>query len=507
MKKWLLSLICISLFASHHLLLAQQPELTQKSDVGLSYYSGVVEQNNTLYIAITWSIPQPWHMQAPNEYMPRITWMLPEGLTLKKMHWPPPKPFISIATSGEALGYSGSVTALAEFQADEPFNVHSDMPRITAKVRWALCHDQCVPYSAEATVDQEIQQNVWQKAYAPRIESTVLSFALLAPFLFAFLGGVILNVMPCVLPVLSLKVLDFLTPSTYAPWVRGAAFTSGVCSGFAMFSAVILAMKKAGGSVLGWGFHMQSPWFVGFMMVLFMLMGLHMWGVFEVGTSLTRLSLPKWMRHPLGKAFGVGLITCGVSTPCTAPFMGSAVAYALTASSWHMLGVFLCLGLGLSAPIFLLTLIPAWLQFIPKPGMWMVRLKKFLSLGMFLTACWLAWVMSTLIYTERMTVDIPEIKKLLESDKPVLLDFTANWCMTCQVNKTVLESPDVQQALEEKGVQQITVDLTQENPEGFKLLARFQRSSIPLIVYSKGNGKYTLLPPLITKNSILKTIE
>lgn len=469
-----------------------------QASVSAKHYPEMPVSNSPFYVAVTWQIPKGFHMEAPSEYMPQLTWQLPEGVTFSKWHWPVAQPFSSPALGGQALGYEKRVTAVAEFAVLAPFDVSA----ITAQVKWALCKDQCVLYSGQVDAKTPLSELQWldveELLHHQKTDAT--SFM---PFVFAWVGGLILNVMPCVLPVLSLKVLDFLTPSVCAPWLRGLAFTGGVCTGFLALGAVMIGLQQTGTHVLGWGVHMQSAIFVSVMMLLFLFMGLHMWGVFEVGLALTRLQLPKWFKHPLLKAWGVGLVTCAVSTPCTAPFMGSALAYSLTASPLHTLGIMMCLALGLSTPVIVLTLFPQWMQWLPKPGMWMLRFKKLLSIGFFVTACWLAWVLSALTWGDVAKVDVPRIEQMLASDMPVMLDFTADWCVTCQANKQVLHDKDVQEALNKHGVTLITIDLTQHNADGAQLLSQFQRSAIPLLVYSRGHNQYTILPPLLTKEDVL----
>lgn len=462
------------------------------------HYPDLPTMGQPFYVAVTWNIPNDWHMETPSEGMPQFTWTLPKGLTFKRWYWPQPQPFSSAATGGQSLGYTKCVTALAEFQVSEPFHPEE----IQADIRWALCNDQCVLHNAITIPKEAMTELQWLDGETLLTQSPTSTLSP-TPFVFAWLGGLILNVMPCVLPVLSLKVLDFLKPTTFSPWLRGLAFTGGVCTGFAILGGIITAFQYTGTHVLGWGFHMQSPWFIGIMMLLFLLMGFNLWGAFEVGASLTRISMPTWIRHPIVQAWGMGLVTCAVSTPCTAPFMGSALVYGLTASPSHLMGILLCLGLGLSTPMLVLTLIPGWIRLLPKPGIWMVHFKRVLSVGFFLTACWLSWVLSSLTFSPPTQTSAAHIEQLLDSDQRIMLDFTADWCLTCQTNKHVLHDPDIQELLNKNKVQVITIDLTQHNPEGSKLLQRFQRSAIPLMVYSKGRGEYTILPPLLTHGDII----
>lgn len=462
------------------------------------YYPDTPIMGQPFYVAVSWIIPSEWHMEAPNEHMPHITWNLPQGVVFKRWYWPQPQPFSSPAVGGQTLGYAKRVTALAEFHVTATFQPKD----IQADVRWALCKDQCVLHQARTTPKEAMSELQWLDSESLLIKAPTTPLSLV-PFVFAWIGGLVLNVMPCVLPVLSLKVLDFLTPSSYAPWLRGVAFTGGVCTGFAILGSVMVALQYTGTHVLGWGFHMQSPWFVGAMMILFVLMGLHLWGVFEVGATLTRFTVPTWIRHPMLQAWGMGLVTCAVSTPCTAPFMGSALVYGITTSPINLMGILLCLGMGLSTPMLVLTLLPGWMRWLPKPGIWMVHFKRLLSVGFFLTAGWLLLVLNHLTFGGGTHVNSAHIEQILASDQRVLIDFTADWCVTCQTNKRVLRDPDIQKIFKKNKVSLVTVDLTQHNPESAQLLAKFHRSAIPLLVYSQGGGQYVILPPLLTHGDII----
>lgn len=472
------------------------------SDVLIRAYPDTAIAGQPYYIAISWIIPKGWHMEAPSEHMPNITWHLPSGLTLQQIDWPEAKPFSSPAVGGQSLGFDKRVTALAHFKVTKPF----DTLLIKANIKWALCKDQCVLHEASVSLSDTLNELQWIDMEELINQNPKQSLPII-PFVFAFLGGLILNVMPCVLPVLSLKVIDFIHVTSYAPWLRGLMFTAGVSTGFLTLGTIMTGLKQGGTEFLGWGFHMQSPYFVSAMMLLFFIMGLNMWGFFEVGTTLTRFQLPKKWQHPLLKAWGVGLITCAVSTPCTAPFLGSALAYGLTASFMHLIGILLSISLGLSAPVLILTIFPSWMHWIPKPGLWMMHLKKIFSIGFFITACWLAWVLGSLTWSKHTSINLQQIEKMLASDQPIILHFTADWCLTCQSNKNVLDDKNIQNLIKSKGVQIITIDLTQHNVVGTRLLKQFQRSAIPLVVYSKGHNQYLMLPPIITKQNLLTLFQ
>ena len=225
----------------------------------------------------------------------------------------------------------------------------------------------------------------------------------LEAMLFAFLGGLILNLMPCVFPVLALKVLGLVAHAD-APFGRravvGAAYASGILTTFAVLAAVLIGLKSAGVAV-GWGFQLQSPVFVAVMAAALFAVGLNLSGVFEIGAGLTRLG-GRGPQDGVGGAFATGCLATVVATPCTAPFMAVAIGTALAASELTALGVFFALGLGLATPFVLLTLVPGLARVLPRPGGWMARLKEALAFPLYATVAWLVWVLAQLVGIEAM---------------------------------------------------------------------------------------------------------
>ncbi len=209
----------------------------------------------------------------------------------------------------------------------------------------------------------------------------------------AFFGGMILNLMPCVLPVLSLKIFDFVQRAGRKRghvFAHGLAFTAGTLISFWILAGLLLLLRR-GGHQLGWGYQLQSPAFVIVLAALLFFFSLHLFGVFEVGYLFTRLP-PGGERKGFGGSFFAGVTATLVATPCTGPFMGSALAYAFTQSAAVGLLTFTALALGVAFPYLLLSAFPKWLRFLPKPGPWMNHLKQFLGFPMLATVIWLAWV-------------------------------------------------------------------------------------------------------------------
>ncbi len=210
--------------------------------------------------------------------------------------------------------------------------------------------------------------------------------------IFALIGGIILNLMPCVFPVLSIKILSLMQETQHIR-NHGWVYLTGVVFSFVTI-AVVLIVLRAGGAEIGWGFQLQSPLIVGLLVYLFYVIGLNLSGFYEISGNLMNMGQSLTRTGGLSGSFFTGVLATVVAAPCTAPFMASAIGYALTQSNAHALVVFVSLGLGMAAPYVLLCYSPALLSHLPKPGPWMVRAKEFLAFPMFGSAIWLVWVLS-----------------------------------------------------------------------------------------------------------------
>ncbi len=387
-------------------------------------------------------------------------------------------------------------------------------------------------------------------------EEAQASKGLLSSLILAFLGGIILNVMPCVFPVLSLKVLGFAKSEHH---LRSAFFyTLGILVSFWIVSGVLLALR-AGGSKLGWGFQMQSPLFVALLFYLFLLIALNMLGVFEAGLSLTRISADKW------GSFGSGFVAVAAAAPCTAPFMGIALGAALVMPAWQSLLIFTSLALGMAFPYVLLSIFPGWLRFLPKSGRWLETFKQILAFPLLFTCVYFAWIlirsigdsfawvmagavlvgMAAWIYgrwplrrsawilgvllllgaiagavaassgesSEVRVTGVWEpwsparVQKELAAGRSVFVDFGADWCLTCQTNETlVLASDKVLEQFARKDICLLKADWTDRNDEITEALASFGRSGVPLYVYFKPGHEPVILPEVLTPQMVLDTI-
>ena len=400
----------------------------------------------------------------------------------------------------------------------------------------------------------------------------------------AFVGGLILNLMPCVFPVLSLKLVGLVQHERAEPAARhrraslrahGAAFAAGVVLCFVLLAGLLLALRAAGAQ-LGWGFQLQTPWVIAALMLLFFVIGLNLIGAFEFVLGGSLASVGAGRREPaggLGASFATGLLAVVVAAPCTAPFMGAALGYAVTQSAPIALAVFAMLGVGMATPYVALTWMPALLKRLPRPGVWMLRFRQVMAFPMFATCAWLLWVLAQQIGIDALALVLgglvlaalaawafglaqggarrwravallaaplalyavfgatwpgaqpprevsqtagagwqPWSRKAQEaqlaSGKPVFVDFTAAWCVTCQANKRMALNRDaVREAFNRRDVTLLRADWTNRDDEITRELARFNRNGVPLYVLYDRTGAPHVLPELLTERIVLDALD
>jgi len=339
--------------------------------------------------------------------------------------------------------------------------------------------------------------------------------------LFAFIGGLILNLMPCVLPVLSIKVLHLIErhPDRKTALHHSLAYASGILVSLWALGFLLYLLKTAG-KFAGWGFQFQSPIFVIFVAVVLFVLALNLFGVFEFSMPAIG-GLPK-SQVSLQASFMSGIITTIVASPCTAPFMGTALALALGQPGIVGCGIFTFLGLGLALPFVLLSAFPSLLSFVPKPGLWMIQLKRLL--GVILIGCviWLLWVFGlqtglgdlSKFYKPAYEIQWQKyspgaVTQARHTGRPVFIDFTAAWCINCQVNdRLVLQNLEVVNVFRKRGIIAFKADWTKYDPQITKSLSLYGRESIPVyIYYPPGSSTADILPQVITRKSILDKIK
>ncbi len=370
----------------------------------------------------------------------------------------------------------------------------------------------------------------------------------LKAIIFAFLGGLILNLMPCVFPVLSMKALSLVKlGKTEEKKARqhGISYTMGVLLSFGVIAGALLILKSTGAQI-GWGFHLQSPIIISFLIYLIFIIGLNLLGIFEFANPFANTGQKLTQSDGNKGAFFTGILATLVATPCTAPFMGAAMGFALTQPTIISMSVFLSLGLGLAAPYLALCFSPALRNKLPKPGAWMEKFKELLAFPMFLTAAWLTWVLAqqsneasifyllvslTLIgfvfwsrksasgkgilkYISRAVniialifiITIPflltpktpveksqahseefslsKLDEALQGDQAIFTNMTAAWCITCKVNERIaLKTDAVQSAFDKHNITFMVGDWTNKEPEITEYLTSFGRSGVPLYVF------------------------
>jgi len=402
--------------------------------------------------------------------------------------------------------------------------------------------------------------------------------------LFGFLGGMILNLMPCVLPVISLKIFGFIQQAGQSRQKilrSGIAFTVGIFAWFIALALLLIALKATGRDVTWGGFQFTNAYFVLVLSVIVLVFALNLFGVFEISLpqSMTRGLLSTTERKDDLGSFFQGVFATVLATPCTAPFLGTALGFAFSQSPVVILAMFVAIAAGMSAPYFLLSAQPAWLRFLPRPGPWMTHMKQFMGFLLLATllfllyvlgaqrglegaiwascfllvisvACWMkgAFVVPTASAAKRGVAVVlmlmlvlmsgiyfigdkfhsaniasadsrlrgdwqaftPErLQAELEQGHPVFVDFTAAWCLTCKFNEAnVLESHDVRDAFQRRGIVKLKADWTNGDPVITKLLQQFGRPGVPLyVLYPRKIGEPIVFPELLTKSMVLEKLD
>jgi len=404
---------------------------------------------------------------------------------------------------------------------------------------------------AAATAEAVVEE----KTTEPASLKTALNMILLA-----LAGGVILNLMPCVLPVLSLKALSLSSGHNLKEQKQhGWSYTLGVMTTFVTIAAVLLAVR-AGGQAVGWGFQLQTPWFVTALILLFLVMGLSLSGLVEFGGKWMGMGQNLTSGTSLQSSYFTGVLASVVASPCTAPFMATALGFALAQPSIIALSIFAALGLGMALPFLLLSYVPKLGDYLPKPGAWMETFKQALAFPLYLTALWLLWVLGRqlgsnsmvgiaiaglgIIFIYWLSVHSKTIRpfghvlallvvgyaswnisqitptenggpsessvwesysperlnELRQAGQPVFVNMTADWCITCKVNEKVVFTEETLEAMKAKGITLIQGDWTNYDPQITKLLEEYGRGGVPLYVLfsSDSNTEPKVLPQILT---------
>ena len=393
-------------------------------------------------------------------------------------------------------------------------------------------------------------------------------FGLIAALVFALLGGMILNIMPCVFPILSLKALSLTRGDAQSHRRSSLVYAAGVVVSFVGIAAVLIAIQQTG-KLIGWGFQLQNTGFVIGLAYLFTLMGLSLNGLLHFGTSMMNVGQSLTEKDGDAGSFFTGVLAVVVASPCTAPFMGSALGYALTQPIYITLLVFASLGLGMALPMVILSYSNAAVKILPKPGPWMDTAKNVLAFPLYLTSVWLLWVagnqsgintmalalsglvllamavylygegtvrkaISALLLLTAVALAIPQgdshqrgsgsrtladgqiawspstLASYREAGKPIFVDVTADWCITCLANEAaVLFTPEIEGAFLAADIPYMIADWTDYDADIGEFVKSHGRSGIPLyVMYPSGVGSQpVILPQLLTRDSVLSAIE
>lgn len=339
----------------------------------------------------------------------RLKWTLPEGWTVEELPWPATHEVDS--TEGKkSQGYDGTVYLPAKIT---PAGKAGDAMEISVKVDALVCNPQnCMPAKPEtklkitladkAVIDSAVAEVFGKTEAAVSAATSVVKPAersFLGYLLFAFIGGLILNVMPCVFPVLGIKIMSVVEQAgkdKRQVLLHALAYTFGILICFWALGGLVIALGKT------WGFQLQSPGFVYGLCAFFLIFGLNMAGVFEMGTSVIGVGAGLQSKHGLSGSFFSGLLAVVVATPCSAPFLGSALGYTVTLPGAQAMLMFSMIGLGLASPFLVLSLTPRLIAFLPRPGAWMESFKQGMSFLLFGTVAFLAWVLTGMIEGQPM---------------------------------------------------------------------------------------------------------
>ncbi len=400
--------------------------------------------------------------------------------------------------------------------------------------------------------------------------------ALWSVVLLAILGGILLNLMPCVFPVLFLKGLALVRSCNEERRTlrrHGMVYTAGIVLSFWVLVAVLLSLRSAG-AVLGWGFQFQSPVFLELMAALLFFLGLSLAGQFELGLSLTSAGGSLAAKQGYAGSFFTGVLAVIVATPCTGPFMAAAIGYALAQPAAVTFAVFTALALGLAAPYVALTMQPAWTRWLPRPGVWMDILKQATAVPIFAFVIWLAWVlaqaygtallaallscflllaiagwflgrwqgkrwagmvalalllvvvMASFYAPQKLTSEstpspqaqssnrwqpwsADAVRQYQAQGRPVFVDFTASWCLSCQVNERIaLDQPEVQQAFAQHHVALLRADWTRHDEAITEALTALGRDGVPAyVLYAPGQSSPAILPQVLTPGTVLDALS
>lgn len=505
-----------------------------------------------------------------------LAWTLPQGWKAEELPWPATHQTPS--AGGDVVeGYNGVVHLPAKITPPANAALGSKVT-IEALMKGAVCDPQnCVPLKLTATIELSVGAEPVKNADAGAVfdtpagsggGGTASTDGLGKLILFGFLGGLLLNIMPCVFPVLGIKITSVVQQSGEEKKVilkHGLIYTLGVLVCFWALAAIFQGLKAAGSNV-GWGFQLQYAPFVFVIVLILTVFGLNMAGLFEVGNSAVGVGGELQRKSGLSGSFFSGLFATVVATPCAAPLLANALPVALALPLFPSLAFFTVIGLGLASPFLLLSLFPSLMKMLPRPGAWMESFKQGMAYLMLGAAAYFTWVLMGLV-SEESQRDIliglvlvamacwiygrwvllhkpkstrtkglvaaalvlvfgvswawpqpketfwrewsPELVKQLRQDqKPVFVDFTARWCATCQVNHRVYRDESLRDDFKKRGVTMLKADWTNPDDRIPEALAELNRAAVPVnVLYVPGRAEPYILPSNLTVANVKEALS
>ena len=556
-----------------------------KTKITLLIDADEAQPGQTIYAGVQFEIPKKWHIfwKNPGELgeAPKIYWELPSEVRAGEISWPQHEKYEAFGVKQNV--YHDSVMLIVPLHLSGNLE-HGEM-NISARVTWQECEVSCVQGEAVVQAALTIGDTYKSSANAPIIAkwkakvpaegeaySSVDWGQLGWMLLLAFAGGLILNLMPCVLPVIALKVMGFVNQNQESPGHSkrlGGLYGLGVIFSFLVMAGLLLAVRAGAGGET-WGMQMQNKWFLLFLSGLMTLVALNLFGVFEISLGGKTLTAADSMARREGNvgAFANGMLMVALATPCLAPMLGTAIGFALTQPALVVLLVFVTVAFGLALPYVVLSFKPDWLKFLPKPGAWMESFKVAMGFPMLAAAIWLmtlagghfgdksegvlrvammlallslaSWVFGEFIQrgTRRRVLSgffavffvgagfgclfifqdkldwkpwsKAAVSEARAAGHPVLVDFTADWCLTCKVNKrTSIEINSVRDKVEATSAMVFKGDFTDKNAVMAEFIKSHGRPGVPLVlVYSPNSDeKPKILPELLTPELVLDALS
>lgn len=556
------------------------PELGAKTKVTLLLAAEQAKAGDMVLAGVRFEIPDKWHIfwKNPGDLgeAPKVTWELPAGVTVGPLEWPRHEIYQSMGFSQNV--YHDEVVLIA------PLTLAKDLKpgelTVSAKVTWQECEVACVQGEANVSAAVRVGDELKLSAHAKGIDEWRAKVPVGGDFgqvdwsqlwgmlALAFAGGLILNLMPCVLPVIALKVMGFVKQREEEPaMVRrmGMLYGLGVIASFLAMAGVLLAVRAGAGGET-WGMQMQNVWFLLFLTVLMLLVSLNLLGVFEITLGSTATAKAGELAGKEGSlgAFANGMLMVALATPCLAPMLGTAIGFALTQPAVVVLLMFTMVALGLALPYVVLSFKTDWMRFLPKPGDWMESFKNLMAFPMLGAVAWLAWLTAgklddagglrvglllvlvalaawvfgefiqrgskrrwlawlgamaatasaaacLFVFQDKLDWkpwSHQAVQEARQAGHPVLVDFTADWCLTCKANKrTSIEVDSVREKLAETGAVMFKGDFTDKNSVMADFIKSHGRPGVPLVlVYPARSGAPQVLPELLTPAIVLEAL-